>query len=123
AGKLDVARTAAFGEWREMRQWKFPLPAGTMLLAARQDFRGEHAIDLEKLEFHRVAASGGPGINERQPPTEATNGIRPGFGDENRHVDTPQLTVSKVDMAKRRLTGRAFHGYRNQGNHHCVASA
>jgi hypothetical protein len=57
-----------------------------MLLAARQDLGREHAIDLEELEFYRIAAGDRGGINERQRTAEVAIVIRRGFGNEKRHT-------------------------------------
>ncbi len=63
---------------------QLPRLTGAMLLAFRQDFGGEHAVDLEKLEFHRVAAGIRRGVHEGQRPAEVAVVIGRGFGDEKR---------------------------------------
>ena len=56
AGKLDFPRRTVFGQRGQMGERQFPFAAGPVLGALRQDFRREHAVDLEKLELDRVAA-------------------------------------------------------------------
>ncbi len=91
---------------RQMRDRQFPLAAGAVLGALGEYLGGEHAIDLEELEFHRVAARIRRGVDEGARAGEVTAVIRRRFGDENRlgQRGSPCLTVSKGGMAKRRLT-------------------
>ena len=53
-----------------------------MLLAARQNFGREHAVDLEKLELDRVAAGIGGGIDKGKRAGKVAPVIAGGFGDE-----------------------------------------
>ena len=71
-----------------------------------QDFRREHAVDLEKLELDRVAARIGRGIDKGQGARQVAAVIAGGFGDEKRLRF--HLTISKERMAKKRLTGAPY---------------
>ena len=61
-------------------------PARAVLGAARQDFRREHAVDLEQLEFDRIAAGIGRGIDKSQRAGEIAAVIAGRFGDEDRRL-------------------------------------
>ncbi len=69
-------------KWRQMGHRQFPLAAGAMLGALGQNFRGEHAVDLEKLELHRVAARLGRGIDKGERARQVAAMVARGFGDE-----------------------------------------
>jgi len=47
-----------------MREGKLPFPSGAVLRALHQYLGREHAVDLEKLEFDRIAAGIGGGIHK-----------------------------------------------------------
>jgi hypothetical protein len=63
---------------------QFPIPARAMARAARENLRREHAIDLEQLEFHGIAAGVRSGIHKSQGPGQIASVIAGGLGDEKR---------------------------------------
>ena len=65
-----------------MRQRQLPLLAGAMFFALRQNLRREHAVDLEELEFHRVAAGIRRRVDERQRARKIAIVIAGSFSDE-----------------------------------------
>ncbi len=84
ARELNAALQAALGQRPQMRQRQFPLPAGPVLFALRQNLRREHAVDLEELEFHRVAAGLRRRVDERQRAAKIAVVIGRRLGDEDR---------------------------------------
>ena len=67
-----------------------------MLGALRQDLGREHAVDLEKLEFDRVAARISRRIHKGQARVEIAAVIAGSFGDEKRPgTVSSHLTVFK----------------------------
>ena len=67
-----------------MRQRQFPLFPGPVLGTLRQDLGREHAVDLEKLEFDRVAARIRRRIHKGLGAREIAAVIAGSFGDEKR---------------------------------------
>ena len=55
-----------------------------MFGASAQNFRREHAVDLEELEFNRIAAGIGGRIDEGEGAGEIAAVIARRFGDEDR---------------------------------------
>jgi hypothetical protein len=101
AGKLDFARRTVFGQRRQMFERQFPLGARPMLGALAQNLGREHAVDLEELELHCVAAGIGRGVDECAGAIQITTVIAGGFRDEDGLF---HLTKSKERMAKKGLT-------------------
>jgi hypothetical protein len=97
AGKADRPRAAMRRQRRQMGDGQFPGAARPVLGASRQDFRREHAVDLEKLEFDRVAARIRSRIDESARAVQVAAMIGRGFGDENGRGF--HLTISKERMA------------------------
>ncbi len=82
AGKLNSPYRTMFGQGRQMGKRQFPFRPGAMFGAAAQNFRREHAVDLEKLEFDRVAAGIGGGIHKGAGPPQIAAMIARRFSDE-----------------------------------------
>ena len=129
AGKGDAAAAAMLGNRRQMFARQFPFLAGAVLFAARENFRREHALDTEKLKFHRIAFGIGGGIDKGQCTGQIARMIAGDFGDKARHArrimaphircSVPgtnhvapsresRLTISKFGLAKRALTPANF---------------
>ena len=105
AGKLNSALKAALRKRLQMGKRQFPFAARAMLGALGKNFGGEHAVDLEELEFHRVAARIRRRIDESERARKIAGVIARCFGDENGgHRFVSLLTLSKEGMAKRWLT-------------------
>jgi hypothetical protein len=73
-----------------------------VLGALPEDFRREHALDLEKLELDRAATRIGRRVDKGQSARKIAAVVARGFGDEKRLRF--HLTLSKEHMAKKRLT-------------------
>ena len=105
AGKFDFSGQTVFGQSRQMGKRQFPIAAGPVLGTARQDLGREHPDDLEKLEFHRVAARIGCCVHKGLGAGEVAAMVAGRFGDEERRgMVCFHLTISKERMAKKRLT-------------------
>jgi hypothetical protein len=82
-----------------------------VLGALAQDFRREHAVDLEKLELDRVAARIRRRIHKGTGAIQVAAMVAGSLCDKNRV--SIHLTKSKDAMAKKRLTGwNLRHGSR-----------
>ncbi|MEJ0044293.1 MAG: hypothetical protein WDM81_19660 [Rhizomicrobium sp.] len=58
------------------------MPARAVLFAAGEDFRREHAVDLEELELHRIAARIRRRIDESKRAAEIAIVVAGSFGNE-----------------------------------------
>jgi hypothetical protein len=93
-----------------MGKRQLPFGAGAVLGALRQDFRREHPIDLEELEFDRVAARIRRRIHKGLGAGKIAAMIAGRFGyEEGGNKVSFHLTISKEHMAKKRLTTDARH--------------
>src|SRR6185312_10817648 len=87
---------------------QLPFPPGLMFWTLRQNLWREHAVDLEELEFDRVAAGFRRRIHKCLGAADIAAMIAGRFGDKDRHgMVSLHLTISKERMAKKRLTTRA----------------
>ena len=71
-----------------MRERQLPFDASAMPGALREDFRREHARDLEQLEFHRIAAAIGRSVHKCERAGKIAGVIAGCFRNEKRRVHT-----------------------------------
>src|SRR5262249_33158511 len=106
AGKLDLPGRTMFGQGRQMGKRQLPFRPRPVLGTLCQDFRREHAVDLEKLKLDRVATRIRRRIHKSLGAGKIAAVIAGSLGDEQWLVGF-HLTISKERMAKKRLTGAA----------------
>ena len=96
AGERYSPPRTVFGQRRQMVQRQLPFLARAVLGRCGQDLGREHPVDLEQLEFHRVAARIGGRIDEGESAGEVAAMIAGGFGNEERppHGENPLFVLN-----------------------------